>query len=61
LAGINYIEQQVTRCQFYLKESATSYRAPRLSSLMIGVHAAKKVVLYSGVHKIHARYFSKNR
>jgi len=22
-AGINYIEQQVTRCQFYLNESVT--------------------------------------
>jgi len=23
LAGINYIEQQVTQCQFYLNESVT--------------------------------------
>jgi len=35
LAGINYVEQQVTRCQFYLNESVTRQRAPRLSSLMI--------------------------
>jgi len=35
LAGINYIEQQVTRCQFYLDESVIRYRAPRLASLMI--------------------------
>jgi len=33
LAGINYIEQQMQRCQFYLNESVTRQRAPRLSSL----------------------------
>jgi len=35
LAGINYIDQQVTRWQFYLNESVTRQRAPRLTSLMI--------------------------
>jgi len=35
LAGVNYIEQQVTWCQFYLNENATCWRAPRLWSLVI--------------------------
>jgi len=32
LAGINYIEQQMTRCQLYLNRSVIRLRVPRLSS-----------------------------
>jgi len=34
LAGIIYIKQQVTGCQFYLNESVTHWTAPCLSPLI---------------------------
>jgi len=62
LAGINYIEQQVALCQFYLNESVTRLRAPRLSSLMIQTNRPmckeSPVILWSPENM---RYFSKNR
>jgi len=57
LAGINYTEQEVTRCQFYLNESVTHYRVPCQSSLMIQadrpIFNESRVVLRSPENRTH--------
>jgi len=57
LAGINYIEQQVTGWKFDLIESLTRYRAQSHVCHGLTGLCAKKVVLYSGVQKIQHALF----
>jgi len=52
LAGINYIEQQMTRCQLYLNRSviyAWGCHVYHHIRYRLIYRCAKKVVLYSGI------------